>query len=167
MATDCDVSNPGPGPPTTSGCERWVCRLRLGWTVALGLGRWPEGRLVSMPGRILAPLLLNVEAQAPQLARPLPLLRADASWSFLSWLSILVILFCFLKIPPACPLRREDVLLLFLFSKAICWPVGWRWRRSQTWPCVLQGEQQARRRLRRAGAGRELRVARVRFLNNR
>ena len=149
----------GPGLPPPRGVS--------GGSVA---SDWGGPRLwgrASGPGRILAPLLRAVGARAPRLARSPPLLRTDASWSFPSWLSILVILFCFLKIPPACPRRREDVLLLFLFSKVICWPVGWHWRPSQTWPCVLQGEQQARRRLRRAGAGRELRVARVRFLNNR
>lgn len=151
----------GPGLPPPRGVSGGSVASDWGGPRLWGPAASPRG--VQPPGRAVSWLL----SSAPQLARPLPLLRTDASWSFPSWLSILVILFCFLKIPPACPRRREDVLLLFLFSKAICWPVGWRWRPSQTWPCVLQGEQQARRRLGRAGAGRELRVARVRFLNNR
>ena len=151
----------GPGLPPPRGVSGGSVASDWGGPRLWGPAASPRG--VQPPGRAVSWLL----SSAPQLLRPLPLLRTDASWSFPSWLSILVILFCFLKIPPACPRRREDVLLLFLFSKAICWPVGWRWRPSQTWPCVLQGEQQARRRLGRAGAGRELRVARVRFLNNR
>lgn len=69
MATDCDVSNPGPGPPTTSGCERWVCRFRQGWTSALGLGRWAAGRPAC--GRILAPLLAS-SLKSSALARAAP-----------------------------------------------------------------------------------------------
>lgn len=42
MATDCDVSNPGSGTRTTSGCElieRWVYQPRQRWTAALAVGR--------------------------------------------------------------------------------------------------------------------------------
>ena len=61
MATDCDVSNPGPGPPTTSGCERWVCCFRQGWTSALGLGRWPAGRPACGPDPGSSPGVIEVE----------------------------------------------------------------------------------------------------------
>lgn len=39
---DCDVSNPGSGTRTTSGCElieRWVYQPRQRWTAALAVGR--------------------------------------------------------------------------------------------------------------------------------
>lgn len=123
MATDCDVSNPGPGTHTTLGCqliERWVYHLRQGWTAALGPCCQPEGRLASRPcPGVSLPSHSSLRAPVRAVLSPFPLpQRTDASCRFLSWVSILVILFCFLKIPPACSSRWRRCSLAVPFFKS-------------------------------------------------
>lgn len=121
MATDCDVSNPGPGTRTTSGCElieRWVHQPRQGWTAAPGACCQPQGRPASRPcpGSSLS---CPSSPEAPvHTVVPTPR-RTDASCRRPRRVSILVILFCFLKIPPACSSRRRRCSLdLFIFFKS-------------------------------------------------
>lgn len=119
MATDCDVSNPGPGNRTTSGCELiewWVCHLRWGWTAAWGPCCQPTRR--RPPGCAPVPLLHVLLASSTSSCCPLPRQRTDTPCRFSSWISILVTLFCFLKIPPACSSRRRRCSLAVPFFKS-------------------------------------------------
>lgn len=144
MATDCDVSNLRPGTRTTSGCELiegWLHHLGGGWTQ---LGGPAAGPRVSglQPLRGVFSFTPFKPGSTGLRCPPTPQ-RTDASRGSPGWVSILVILFCFLKIPPA-GLPGEDVLLLgsFFQKRSVGWSVGTDWR-PQTWPCVPEGEQQA------------------------
>lgn len=112
---------------------------------------WSQGVRPPAPARFFS--FTPFEPESMGLCCPLPQ-RTAASCEFPGWVSISVTLFCFLKIPPA-GLPREDVLLLgsFFQKRSVSWSVGTDGR-LQTWPCVLEGEQQAAGGSWRAGAGR-------------
>lgn len=85
MVTDCDVSYPGPGNRTTSGCELiewWVHHLRQGGPAASLTGVWP-------PGRAPVPLHHVLQASSTSSCCLLPP-KTDASCRFPSWVSISV-----------------------------------------------------------------------------
>lgn len=123
MATDCDVSNPRPGPHTTLGCELierwWAYRLRQGWTAAPGPRCQPEGCLASRPCLGFSPpSCSSLRAPAHSAPSPPPPQRTGASWRLLGWVSISVILFCFLKILPACSSRWRRCSLAVPFFRS-------------------------------------------------
>lgn len=163
MATDCDVSNLGPGTRSTSGCEliqRWVCHLRRGRPAALGPCCQPEGRLASGPRPSSSPpSFLSLRA----LVRVVPAFspkRTDASCGFPNWVSISVILFCFLKIPPARSSRRRRCSLAVPFFKSDLLAGGLALNGCLRLGCVsLRVSNRPTRGSRRRGAGRDHRVA--------
>lgn len=143
MATDCDVSDPQPRTHTTSGCELiegWLRHLRGGWTQLKGPAAGPRASGLQPLPRFFS--FTPYKPEGMGLCCPLPQ-RTASSYGFPGWVSISVILFCFLKIPPA-GLPGEDVLLLgsFFQKRSVGWSVGAHWR-PQTWPCVPESEQQA------------------------
>lgn len=163
MATDCDVSNPGPGTRTTSGCEligRWVYRLRRGGTAAPGPCRQPEGCLASgpCPGSS-PPSCLNLKARVHVVPSLSPK-RTDASCRFPSWVSISVILFCFLKIPPARSSRRRRCSLAVPFLRSDLLAGGLALNSClRLGPVSLRVSNGPARGSGRRGAGRDHRVA--------
>lgn len=84
---------------------------QLGGPAASLTGAWP-------PGRAPVPLLHVLLASSTSSCCPLPRQRTDTSCRFPSWVSILVTLFCFLKIPPACSSRRRRCSLAVPFFKS-------------------------------------------------
>lgn len=150
MATDGDDSSPGPVTRTTLGCElikQWAHHLRQGRPQPQGPAARPRGA----SGFWAVTWLLSSRSFRPEgtgspCALPSP--QGQTLRWFPSRVSISVILFCFLKIPPARGSRRRRCSLAvpFFQKRSVGWWVGTE-RPPQTWPCVPKGEQQARQRL--------------------
>lgn len=129
VATDCVSPNPGPGPLTPQGVERWVCSFRQQVDTAPGpshrpVSAKPDPQLSSAPARAALP---------PPEDRCLPELPELA---FYFGHSVLL---------PENSTSLSSSAEMFsrcsFFKKRSCWPGGLVLALVSAWPCVLEGEQ--------------------------